>query len=522
MNSFIKRFLFITGFIAAIVVAGCTDDIADEITELNTTRLFSPTDLDVRVVNQTSARLTWKPVRNADSYTVDFFENSELDFSGTPARTVSNVIMDQLPLIVPGFAGETGYSVRVKAVGTDISESKYITATFTTSAEQIFLTPIDPNDIGATTAILRWQPGQQVTHIIITPGDITHTITSAEAEAGFAEITGLTGETEYSAHLMNDDKVRGRVTFTTNIDIGDAILVNPGDDLKALIEAADEGDVFALMPGDYQIDGNIVITTSVGIVGVYPANRPILQGANLRMNAGAGLRLKDIIFDGTTAPDGNQTIVYDEVLPAGQTYGDVVIEDCLIRNYVKGVFYASIAVLIESVTITGTIYHNIQCSGGDFIDFRQGMTKKFEFRNNTVYNSAHDRDIFRMDAGGSTNFPAETAILTIHNNTFYNVVGVNTRRILYIRLASHEISVVKNIFAETAANYSNNSATRVTEMTGNNYFNAPNLTSVDFTVHDSGNYTTLNPGFADPENGNFTVSNDDLILFGIGDPRWLP
>jgi hypothetical protein len=520
MNKFFKLSFFTATLIAALFITGCTDDIADEIKELETSRLFSPTGLEARIVNQTSVRLTWKPVKNAVSYNIEIYENALLDFSGTPVKTVSNVFIEQLPYTIPGLAGETSYSVRVNALGAEITESKWISAVFKTDAEQILFL-VDPEEITATGVTLRWPAGQVATTVRLNPGEITRTLTTAEVAAGIVEITGLESETEYTAHLMNDNKVRGKVTFTTLIDIGSSIIVKPEDDLKAIIEAANEGDIFALMPGNYAIGDNIHIYKTIEIIGAVPVDRPVINGAALRMWGGAGLRLKDLILDGTTAADGNQTIIYNEVLTAGQTYGDVVIEDCLIRNYVKGVFYVNIAALIESVSISNTIYHNIQASGGDFIDFRSGVAKKFDFFHNTVYNSAPDRDLFRMDAGGSTNFPSVNSIITIRNNTFHNIIGVNTRRILYIRLATHEITVSKNIFSETLANYSNQTATKVVSMTGNNYFNSPSLQTITFAVHDTGG-TTFNPGFANAAAGNFTVSHEELKYNRIGDPRWLP
>jgi hypothetical protein len=520
MNKILKsRYLLALLFIS-IIIPGCTDDIADEIKQLQTSRLFSPTSLDARVVNQTSVRLEWRPVRNASSYEIEFHENGTMDFSSTPVRTLTDIT--ETPLIVPGFAGETSYSVRVKAVGEAIDESLWVAATFTTSPEQI-LRPVEVEDITATGVTLRWTAGETVTSIVLNTQPATQEIvynpSQEEINAGVAVVEGLTGETTYTVQLMNGSKVRGTRTFTTLVDLGGVIQVSPTDDLKQIIEAAEEGDVFALLPGTYAYPGNIFIHVNVEVIGAEPANRPVVTGVTFRMRGGAGIKLKDLILDGATAPDGNQTIVYEEV---GLTYSDVVIEDCVIRNYVKGVFYVNISALIESVTIRNTIYHNITTSGGDFIDFRSGIAKKFDFYNNTVYNSTADRDLFRMDAGGSTNFPAVTSIITIRNNTFHNVINVNTRRILYIRLASHEITVKDNIFSQTAANYSNQSATRVVSMTGNNYFNAPNLTNAEYTVHDTADFTTLNPGFTNADGGNFTVSNPDLILNQIGDPRWLP
>lgn len=506
---------------AAIMAAGCSDDIDPEITSLEVSRLFSPVDLEARIVNQTSVRLVWKEVDKAESYNIEVFANGDEDYSGTPIRTVTGVLYDQLPVIISGFAGETAYSVRVQAVGEGIDDSKWTSAVFITDTEQI-LFPIDPEEITPFTVTIRWSAGEVATSIVLMPGNITHTVTAAEIAAGVAEITGLTSETEYTARLMNGESTRGTVTFSTLIDIGDAILVTVEDDLVSLIEGAGEGDVFALMPGEYVVDGNIAINTTIGIIGLRPHEKPVIIGANLRMNGGAGLRLKDLELDGTTAPDGNQTIVYDEVLDAGLTYGDVEIEDCFIHNYVKGVFYASNAVLIESVTIKGTIYGDVECSGGDFIDFRSGMTKKFDFINNTVYNSAWNRDLFRMD--NASNFSGDNhAVITIENNTFYNIIYTEgtTRRVLYVRLASHEITVRNNIFAETLANYSNQSATTVVGWSGNNYHNAPKLYDSGERVYDEGSYTTLNPGFVDPANGNFKVTNEDLIFYRIGDPRWL-
>jgi hypothetical protein len=60
-------------------------------------------------------------VKNAESYTVEFHENGDMNFDGTPVSLISGVTYGQLPFIVPGFDGETTYSVRMKAVGAEIS-----------------------------------------------------------------------------------------------------------------------------------------------------------------------------------------------------------------------------------------------------------------------------------------------------------------------------------------------------------------------------------------------------------------
>ena len=515
MKRLIRNFTYIAGMGILTSLSGCSDDILSEITTLETSRLFSPVDIEARVVNQTGVRLTWKSVNKAKSYELEFYEGENPDFSGTPVRVVSDIAYDQLPYTVTGFIGESDYTVRVRAVGDAISESKWVTATFRTDAEQIFRA-VDINEIEATEVTLRWTPGEVAGQIVLEPGNIQYTVTQSDITAGSALITGLAPETEYTARLLYNGRTRGTVTFRTILDLGGAIQVYPEDDFTAMVAAANSGDVFALMPGAYALQ-DLAVSKSISIKAARPAERPVLTGVVFRVSGGAALTLENLVLNGTGASNDNQTIIYD----AG-TYGDLKIDNCLISNYVKGAMYVNTAALIESVTITNTIYRDIECNGGDFIDFRNGLAKRFDFTNNTVYNSALARDLFRMDAGGSGNFPGQFSAINISSNTFHKVSDGNNRRFLYIRLASHGITFNKNIIANTAGYYSNQSSTTITEMSNNNYFSAPNFTasSQSGAKNDTGTYTTFDPGFANAANDDFTISHEELRFQGIGDARW--
>jgi hypothetical protein len=514
-----KKFLTYTLAAGALLgVQSCKDDILTEITELNVSRLFSPVGIEARIVNQTSVRLNWSKVDKATSYNIEVYEgNDAATVSGTPAVSLTGITMEEVPYTIPNLGGETEYVIRLKAVGANLSDSKWSSALIKTDAEQLF-SPVSPEDVAATTVTLRWTPGQAATKIVLTPGNKEHTITPAEITAGAATVTGLTPETAYTAKLMRGTATRGTATFTTLIDLGGAIAVNPGDDITALFQNAKAGDIFALLPGTYP-SGDIIVSKSISIKGARPADKPILKGTVFRIEGGASLELKDVVLDGTGSLDGNQTIIY-----AAGTYGKLAIDGSEIKNYVKGALYVNTAAHIETVAITNTIYSNIEGNGGDFIDFRNGIAGKFDFINNTVYNSALARDFFRMDAGGSTNFPAVKSIITIRNNTFNNVSNGNNRRILYIRLASNEITFEKNILSNTEGYFTNQAATNIVKMDKNNYFNAPNFTGSTQanTKNDAtGTHTSLNPGYANAATGNFTVSNEDLKFQQIGDPRWL-
>ncbi len=265
------------------------------------------------------------------------------------------------------------------------------------------------------------------------------------------------------------------------------------------------------------------MTASISLKGAKPTDKPIIKGMVVRLKSNAGLGLKDLEIDGTGALNGNQAIIYDEA--SDNAYGNLTVENCTIKNYVKGLMYVNVKTLIESVSIKGNMISNIECNGGDFIDFRSGLTKALNFSNNTVYASVLARDFFRMDPTGSTNFPAITSIITVTTNTLNGICNGATNRLFYIRLAKHEIYCSKNIVANSGGILTNQASTTIVgaNFTANNYFNAPTYLSGSATSgakYDTGTSTTLNPGFSSPATGNFTISQSDLKTNGVGDPRW--
>lgn len=515
-----KLYISILFLITILGLSSCKDNMMEEITELQVDRAFSPTGLSAAVVNRTGVRLNWNAVNNAKTYTVEVFENAE--FTGAPFRTINDITYLQVPYTVSGLSGDTQYSIRVKAVGEGVDDSKYVIATVRTDSEQIF-EPVDPAGLTFNSVILKWPAGQIATSITLSPGNITKTITAAEIAAGQATITGLASETLYTATLLNGNKVRGTVTFTTLLDLGGATPVYPTDDLAALLTNANSGDVFALFPGTYTVNADVVVSKSIAIKGARPSQKPIIKGMVIRLTANAGLDLKDLEIDGTGALNGNQTIIYDQA--STNAYGNLVVENCAIKNYVKGLVYINVAALVESISFRGNIINNIEANGGDFIDFRNGVAKTFNFINNTVYASAAARDFFRMDAGGSTNFPAITSIININTNTLNGMSNGPSNRLLYIRLARHEIYFSKNIVANSGGIHTNQASTIIVpaNFIQNNYFNAPTYLSGSATSnakYDTGTPTTVNPGFTSAATGNFTISDVTLKINGIGDPRW--
>lgn len=513
-----NKILMIACFLMGLIgSSGCKDDDFTEITTLDVPRAFSPTELQAIVVNRVEVRLNWRAVSNADSYKIEVFENAE--YSGAAFKTVENVTFDKLPYTVPGLAGETPYWVRVKAIGEGVDDSKWITATFTTDAEQIFEN-VNLQVLTSTTVTLNWPAGATTTSVSLSPGNIVHTLTSDEIAAGEVTIEGLAPETDYTAKLINGPKTRGTRTFTTLMDLSKVTTVSPGDDLATIVANANPGATIALFPGAYDIKTEVLVNKTLTIRGTNPANKPVVKGAIFKINGLAGFTLRDLVLDGTGEPNGNQTIIYNQDNTTG-IYEPLLVQDCEITKYVKGVLYGSVKARITSVTIRGNIISEIKGTN-DIFDFRNSIADTFLFENNTVYNTTDpQRDFFRMDSGGSTAFSGVKSIITIRANTFYNVINTAGGRMLYIRLASHEIHFTKNIIAKSTGYYSKESPT-ITTMADNNYFEAPNYTesATAGATNDKGTFTKKDPKFASPSTGNFTISDIDLKAKGVGDPRW--
>lgn len=502
----------------SLTFTACEDNIDPLIEELEVDRVFSPTGLSARVQNLTTIELTWSLREDADSYVVEYSEDS-LQFN-TIIRTVT-VMPNELPLREI-FEGETRYSARVKGVSADgLADSKWAAVTIMTDLEDIFM-PIQDGDIGATEATLRWPAGSEVTRFVINPGNVEREITAPEKDAGVATITGLTGFTDYTVRLYNNAKQRGSITFKTLFDGG--TLLSPEDDLNEAVIAASAGDVLVLSPGEYTaFTGNITLDKSITIRGLYPFDKPKVQ-VEFTLADGAGdIELADLDMNG-----GGSLNTLFLINTAGLSFNAVKLSGCNIYNYGRQLIYGNSASSLGSFTVDNCVVSDFVAGGGDFIDFRTAHVSNVTITNSTFVNCAPGRDFIRLDNSSGT-FPGLTSTVLIDKCTIYGVSNntSSTRRILYVRFIDNASTVKNTIIAETTGIYSNQPATTQPVCSANNYFNAQRFYDAAFEaitnllVDNSGTHTTLDPGFVDAAGGDFTVTNQTLIDNNIGDPRWL-
>ncbi|MDQ8004132.1 MAG: DUF4957 domain-containing protein [Pedobacter sp.] len=515
--------IYLVSFLALTVLGSCKDDNLEPITTLKTDRAFSATGLTATIVNKVNVRLTWAKVSNAATYSVEIFDN--VDLSGTPVKTITDVRFEQLPLTVNGLEGNKQHTARIKSIGVEgTAESKWISVGFRTDAEQI-LNAVNAGDITANSVKVTWPAGETVTRLVFTPGTVSHTLTAAEIAAGSATVSGLTAETLYTVAILNNTIQRGSANFTTSVDVSAFTQVRTDAEFTTALAASGAVRI-ALHPGTYTLISDITADKNITIVGTNAGNKPIINRAVFKMAANAGLTLNNVKLDGNQAGGNtNQLIVYNEALAT--TYGAVSILNSEIYNYQKGLVYINVKALVESITVENNIIRDFNVTGAAFVDMRTGFAKTFTMKNNTLYNfttSDSQRDLFRID-NYTADFTSQTTNkLIIQNNTFYNVMNYTGTRYLYNRLSTLSNIFSKNIIAGSVAYYSNQSSTNIGEMLNNNYFNAANFyesttTSARNDAAANG-YTRLDPGFANAATGNFTISNVDLKANGIGDVRW--
>lgn len=493
-------------------------DKKDElIEELQIDREFAPVDLTSIIRTQTTVELNWNVDENVEMYLAEFSEDEQFSTLVASVDVASNEVPVQVEL-----NGETLYYIRVKAISSrGLQDSNYAYVTAQTLTEQLFL-PEEPGDILATEATLRWVANSTVTEIVLNPGNIVHTITPEERAAGIAVVTGLTGETEYTAQLLNNTTIRGVTTFTTGIDIGDGVLVTPEDDLFQMIADAEAGAVLVLDAGDYTDQtGTITLDKSITIRGLYNFDKPLLKVSFAIVGGATDVGLVDLDLTGDVALELTDAVRYT----GAGNFDSLLVSGCNIHDYNRSFIAGNETdAILQSLTVENCIVTDILTSGGDFIDFRNSDVLNINVNTSTFDNCAPGRDFFRIDNSGSSAGTGLTCNITLESCTLYACSNSSSRRLFYVRFDANDITSQNNLITDTEIEgYSDNNATDETiTFQNNNYFNAPTLYDSSVTRYDdSTTYNTLDPGFVDAENGDFTVTTQTVIDNNVGDPRWL-
>ena len=225
MKTIINKFLlFVTLFAGAVSLHGCSDP--DGIIEdIAYDREFSPLNFTYTLTNNVNVAFSWTVMTGISDYTLTLsYTDGEggvydevdliapLDGDGATVRTM-DYSFRELP-------GNREWKAELVAVSqrTGVSDSKPAVCLFATGIENLFLNDgkVSDEDITATTALLRWVAGSNVTDLNVTPGIGKVALTADQIAAGEYELTGLTTGTAYTVELLRDEAVRGTVTFVAS------------------------------------------------------------------------------------------------------------------------------------------------------------------------------------------------------------------------------------------------------------------------------------------------------------------
>ena len=511
--------------LGTLALTSC-DDAMDEITSIVLNRDFAPIGLEAKSATENSITLEWTKSHDNVTYTIELFADDSLTFEGTASNTYTDI--EATKLKISGLVYDTKYSARVMTIDNDDPNrnSKWSNVFFRTSAQQIFETPTE-NDIADRSVIMTWPAGEDATTVRVYVDDNLvkeQPVTADEVNEGKVVVTGLEPETAYTIRLYNGEKQRGSKDITTIADLNGATLVHEGDDLRTLIEAANDGDVFALYGGTHIIPdsdtegkaSSVKVTKSITIKGIYPTNVPVIKG-RFEIYDGASLDISQVVIDGI---DNSTTDQVFNFKTADATYPRLRVENAEIKNFGKGVYYLNVAATVQELTFYNCLIHDIVCDGGDMFDCRKGRIDALNFLQCTIYNSAAARDFIRMDDASAL---GGTPTITVDHCTIDGCAN-GGKRLLYVRYVGNVINWTNNIVTNTGAVWSNQSKTGVPQFQNNVYFNCAKLNIADVEgktnmfADEAGK--EANPQYKDAANGDFTVGNESVSKLGVGDPRW--
>ena len=511
--------------LGTLALTSC-DDAMDEITSIVLNRDFAPIGLEAKSATENSITLEWTKSHDNVTYTIELFADDSLTFEGTASNTYTDI--EATKLKISGLVYDTKYSARVMTIDNDDPNrnSKWSNVFFRTSAQQIFETPTE-NDIADRSVIMTWPAGEAATTVRVYVDDNLvkeQPVTADEVNEGKVVVTGLEPETAYTIRLYNGEKQRGSKDITTIADLNGATLVHEGDDLRTLIEAANDGDVFALYGGTHIIPdsdtegkaSSVKVTKSITIKGIYPTNVPVIKG-RFEIYDGASLDISQVVIDGIDNSTTDQAFNFKT---AEATYPRLRVENAEIKNFGKGVYYLNVAATVQELTFYNCLIHDIVCDGGDMFDCRKGRIDALNFLQCTIYNSAAARDFIRMDDASAR---GGTPSITVDHCTIDGCAN-GGKRLLYVRYVGNVINWTNNIVTNTGAVWSNQSKTGVPQFQNNVYFNCAKLNIADVEgktnmfADEAGK--EANPQYKDAANGDFTVGNESVSKLGVGDPRW--
>ena len=525
------------------VAQACAKKEFQEITELSLERCLTPQGLSAKVDVTTGDYVTfgWDVNKDADAYQLTLYSDETMDtvadtwiLYSSEVPFTTRLTADQKYWFavqafrldkegVRDFGTESNWAVFDGSVKTyAVKDNLYLEVTGRTETSISLAWSNEVSDY------------QEVTELRAVPvkggKTVKHEVTSAEAAAAAATVTGLENGQEYQITLFYMSASRGAVDAFTKADKGSLITISTEEELKAAVNAGGAYYIpyssTPLSMGTAKPEASLTLVGEVGPDG----SKPTVVGKielTSAMAAGSNLYCEGIKFDG----GASSRIV--EHTSGALTLGDIEFYNCDITNFQAGFFYGNNndLVSIQSFTFDSCDIYGVPGSGGDAFDVRKTTEiGTVNFRNCTMYDGI--RTLFRIDASDAIKVGA----VNFTNNTVKSIATVNdgnNRGVFAIRVP-HKMTLQNNLFLweECGAEDNNgndrcqlfqiNSATYVDEITASgNYSYGEGTAFFSKVAAAAAGFKTMAVDPCYNSKGNFfQLAAQDLIEGKVGASKW--
>ena len=245
--------------------------------------------------------------------------------------------------------------------------------------------------------------------------------------------------------------------------------------------------------------------------------------------------LRNLIMDGNNY-EVKRMFTYEE----GTVAQGIQIEACEIKGYKEGVFAINGPTIgIEAIILNNNLIYDIKCDGGDLLDSRTGGIRALTITNNSFYNCSQikNREFIRLD-GDENKKPWIENIseytITLEKNTIVGADSKGFKRLMYVRYPGATVNMKNNLIVKFSGYLNDQKYIESDHVNchNNRYYEANNAGVINYKINDVPTEVYRDPNctdskFADPKfkdaaHGDFTITNEDLIIDKVGDPRWLP
>lgn len=530
MKKLIRNILLIGGLGLTCTIASCSDNIDDEIKEVNYERLFSPIEFSAKIRNNTNVLLTWTEIKNVSTYKVEIYKDDEnMAFTGTPFKTLTLTGEDYEGLTEKTYTikqlnGSTYYSIRIKAVSDEGKESKWIGAAVKTNDEDYMQ---GYEDLSATGITIAWDASVTLSKLCLFKASDTEnaveTITDATTlGSGSFTFSKLDAETEYVAKIYRivdgEEKSCGSVKFKTEVDLGGATPVYAtadmtADDIKQIFDNAEEGEKIAFLPSE---DGTVnsfptaTISLTKSVIITALTSKPVTADFAFTIEGGGDITIENMNFI-AAEERGFFKIMHPN------TGANYTLQNCTLAGYKQAFADDSggTETALGNLLINNCTFDNIT---GRLLDFQKKISfKEVKLTNSTIKKIKGDATIrFDYIAGRAG------AYYLIQNNTFFDISP--SSGIAYIRSSNKDktdfnCQIVKNLFHTSDSGlFSKDTKTNGITFDTNFYYDF--TISGDERAGDSeGKVLDADP-CTDAENGDFTLKEGEVNDAKAGDPNW--